>query len=80
MDRISFMKFLGFPEKLPDMNTIWHFRERLAKTGKDRLVFNNMDKIMAKMIRKGTMQDASFIESDRGEYGKPRGEDAKTRR
>jgi hypothetical protein len=24
------------------------------------------------------MQDASFIESDRGEYGKPRGEDAKT--
>ncbi len=80
MDRISFMKFLGFPEKLPDRNTIWYFRERLAKTGKDRLVFNNMDKIMAKRIRirKGTMQDASFIESDRGEYGKPRGENART--
>ncbi len=40
------------------------------------------DQIMAKRIRikKGTMQDASFIESDRGEYGKPRGEDANTRR
>jgi IS5 family transposase len=72
------MKFLGFPEKLPDRNTIWYFRERLAKTGKDRLVFNNMDKIMAKRIRKGTMQDASFIEVDRGEYGKPRGENART--
>ena len=37
---------------------------------------------MAKRIRvkPGTMQDASFIESDRGEYGKPRGKDAKTRR
>ena len=82
-DRISFMKFLGFPEKLPDRNTIWYFRERLSKTGKDRLVFNEIrDQIMAKRIRvrKGTMQDASFIESDRGENGKPRGKDAKTRR
>ena len=75
-DRISFMNFLGYPEKLPDRNTIWHFRERLSKTGKDRLVFNEIrDQIMAKRIRikRGTMQDASFIEADRGE-------DAKTRR
>ena len=27
-DRISFMNFLGYPEKLPDRNTIWHFREQ----------------------------------------------------
>ena len=82
-DRISFMNFLGYPDRLPDRNTIWYFRERLSKTGKDRLVFNEIrDQIMAKRIRvkPGTMQDASFIESDRGEYGKPRGKDAKTRR
>jgi len=82
-DRISFMNFLGYPEKLPDRNTIWYFRERLSKTGKDRLVFNAIrDQIMAKRIRikPGTIQDASFIESDRGEYGKQRGDDAKTRR
>ncbi|MDS0257005.1 IS5 family transposase [Thermoplasmatales archaeon AK] len=82
-DRISFMNFLGYPEKLPDRNTIWHFRERLSKTGKDRLVFNEIrEQIMAKRIRikKGTMQDASFIESNHGECGKPRGDDAKTRR
>ena len=24
-DRISFLNFLGYPEKLPDRNTIWHF-------------------------------------------------------
>ncbi|MCL4314232.1 MAG: transposase [Candidatus Thermoplasmatota archaeon] len=37
---------------------------------------------MAKRIRvkPGTIQDASFIEADRGEYGKPRGDDANTRR
>ena len=77
------MKFLGFPEKFPDRNTIWYFRERLSKTGKDHLVFNEIrDQIMAKRIRikKVTMQDASFIESDKGEYGKPRGEDANIRR
>ena len=82
-DRISFLNFLGYPEKLPDRNTIWYFRERLSKTGKDRLVFNEIkEQIMAKHIRikGGTMQDASFIESDREEYGKPRGDDAETRR
>ena len=66
-DRISFMKFFGYPEKLPDRNTIWYFRERLSKTGKDRLVFNEIrDQILAKRIRikKGTVQDASFIEED----------------
>ena len=24
-DRISFLNFLGYPEKLPDRNTIWYF-------------------------------------------------------
>ena len=82
-DRISFMNFLGYLGKLPDRNTIWYFKKRLSETGKDRLVFNEIrDQIMARKIsvRPGTMQDASFTESDRGEYGKPRGEDAKTRR
>ena len=37
---------------------------------------------MAKRIRikKGTMQDASFIEADKGEYGKPMEYDTKIRR
>ena len=32
-DRISLMKFLGFPESIPDSRTIWLFRERLKETG-----------------------------------------------
>ena len=35
-DRISFRKFPGFPAVIPDFTTVWYFRERLAKTGKDR--------------------------------------------
>ena len=51
-DRISLMNFLGYPEKLPDRNTIWYFRNRLSKTGKDRLVFNEIkEQIMAKQFR-----------------------------
>ena len=77
------MNFLGYPEKLPDRNTIWYLRERLSKTGKDRLVFNEIkEQIMAKHIRikRGTMQDASFIEADRGRIWKTRGDDTNTRR
>jgi len=38
-DRISFRKFLGFPEDIPDYSTVWYFRDRLAKTGKDRAIW-----------------------------------------
>ena len=45
--RISFLDFSIYPEKIPDRNTIWYFRERLSKTGNDRLVFNELgDQIM----------------------------------
>ncbi len=74
---------MGYPEKLADRNTIWYFREKLSKTGKDRLLFNEIrDQIIAIRIRikKGTMQDASFIGADREEYGKPRGNDANVKR
>ena len=67
---MSFLNFIGYTEKLPNRNTIWYFRERLSKTGKDRLVFNEIrDQIMEKHIRiwKDTMQDSLFIDSDRGE-------------
>jgi IS5 family transposase len=76
-------ELLREPDKFPYRNTIWYFRERLSKTGKDRLVLNETkDQIMAKRIRikKGTIQGASFIESYRNEHGDPRDKDANTRR
>lgn len=84
-DRISFMKFLGFPEKIPDQTTVWYFRERLAKTGKDQAIWQELQRqldVKKLMIRKGTIQDATFITADPGHAtaDTPRGDDAKTRR
>ena len=35
-DRMSFRKFLGFPESIPDYSTLWKFKERMIRTGKDK--------------------------------------------
>lgn len=82
-DRISFMGFLGFPDPIPDSRTVWLFRDRMEKTGKEKLVWNELQRQLdAKglKVRKGTIQDATFIEADPGSSKKPRGEEAKTRR
>ena len=82
-EMISFRKFLKYPDKLSDQNKIWYSHERLSKTGKYNPIFNEIkDQIMAKRIRikKVIMQDAYVIEAEMGEYRRPRGDDAKTRR
>jgi len=38
------MNFLGFPEDIPDFTTVWYFRERLAKTGKDRAIWTELQR------------------------------------
>jgi len=43
-DRISFRKFLGFPETIPDYTTVWQFRERLSETGKDRAIWAELQR------------------------------------
>jgi len=43
-DRISFMSFLGFPDPFPDSRTIWLFRERMAKTEKDKFVWAELQR------------------------------------
>ena len=68
-DRISFMSFLGFPNPFPDSRTIWLFRERMAKTDKDRLVWAELQRqldAMGLQVKRGTIQDATFIEADQG--------------
>jgi IS5 family transposase len=84
-DRISFMEFLGFPDPFPDSRTIWLFKERIAETGKKEMVWAELQRQMDAMglqVKRGTIQDATFIEADPGapEKKKPRGEGAKSRR
>ncbi len=72
-DRISFMNFLGYPDSVPDSRTIWLFRERLSSTGKDKKIWDMIWKQFESRgitVKKGVVQDASFIETDPGKHGK----------
>ena len=84
-DRFSFRVFLGTTEVIPDYTTVWLFRERLIKNGKLEAVweeFLNQLKAKGYEVKKGVIQDATFITSDPGHAKSdvPRGEEAKTRR
>ena len=84
-DKISFLKFLGFPEKIPDQSTIWYFRERLIQHKKLDLIWEELrrqENDLGLKIKKGTIQDATFITADPGHApaDKPRGDQARTRR
>jgi len=41
-DRISFCKFLGFPESIPDYSTVW--RERLIEIGRDKETWKELQR------------------------------------
>lgn len=83
-DRLSFMKFLAFPETIPDSTTIWLFRERLIEKGRLESIWQELQRQLdAKglTVKEGTIQDATVITSDPGRSGnKPRGDQARTRR
>jgi len=83
-DRISFQKFLGFPEIIPDRSTVWAFRERLNETGKDEKIWEELQRQMDSKglkVKEGVIQDATFITADPGhqKVDEPRGPEAKTR-
>ena len=84
-DRVSFRHFLGYPEIIPDRSTIWFFRERLKCSDTLDLVWSELQHQFDNLgyaIKRGVMQDASFISADPGhaKKDKPRGKDAMTRR
>jgi IS5 family transposase len=82
-DRLSFQRFLGYPEETPDSTTVWQFRERLMNTSRDRLVWEELQRQLEERglrVRKGVAQDATFITADPGRTSKPRGDMARTRR
>ena len=84
-DRISFQKFLGFPEIIPDRSTVWAFRERLKETGKDEKIWEELQRQIDSKglkVKEGVIQDATFITADPGhqKVDEPRGPQAKTRR
>lgn len=82
-DSISFMAFLDFPDPFPDSRTIWLFKQRIAESGKDELIWSELQRQLGAtglQIKRGTIQDATFIEADTDSSNKSRGKDDKTRR
>ncbi|BAB60578.1 hypothetical protein [Thermoplasma volcanium GSS1] len=67
--RVSFMNFLNYPDSVPDSRAIWLFRERLSSTGKDKMIWEPFES-EGITVKKGVVQDASFIESDPGKHGR----------
>ncbi|MEM3499002.1 MAG: transposase [Conexivisphaerales archaeon] len=43
-DRISFMNFLDYPDLLPDSKTILFFREGLSRTGRDNIIWKELQR------------------------------------
>ena len=68
-DRISFQRFLGFPNIIPDYSTVWYFREELSKDEKAEKVWEEVKRKIKEngiLMGKGVIQDATFIHADPG--------------
>lgn len=68
-DRLSFRNFLDFPKSIPDFSTIWKIRERLKDAGIERQIWDELQKQLddkGYTVKKGVIQDATFVEADLG--------------
>ena len=68
-DRFSFQEFLGFPNNIPDFTTIWGFREELLKLGVEDKIFDEFLRQIRTFdyeVKKGKIQDATFIQAPNG--------------
>ena len=85
-DRLSFQQFLDYPKSIPDYSTIWRFREELSEEDILDKIWNELQNQIEEKnleVRKGVIQDASFITADPGKQKKssaPRGRNAETSR
>jgi transposase, IS5 family len=63
-DRLSFMRFLGFGDTVPDATTVWLFREALSKAGLVKALFERFNRHLdAKgyIARGGLIIDATIV-------------------
>ena len=85
-DRVSFRSFLDFPKSIPDYSTVWRFRDELAEDDIIEKIWVELQRQIEEKnisVKKGSIQDASFIHADPGKQKKadePRGREAKTSR
>ncbi|MGB3907530.1 MAG: hypothetical protein WBL02_03745 [Methanomethylovorans sp.] len=66
---MSFRKFLGFPEYIPDGKTVSAFRGRLRADNLEEEIWDELQKQLDAIgldVENGTMQDATFTYSASG--------------
>ena len=83
--RISLRHFLGFHATIPDRSTIWVFKNRIVDAGMIDGRWSDLQQQLdarGLTIRRGVIQDATFIAGDPGHAraDTPRGDQARTRR
>lgn len=69
-NRASFRIFLGMniASDVPDRNTIWKFRERLANKGLTESLFEEFNAFLSNkglIVKRGTIIDATFVDAPR---------------
>lgn len=85
-DRISFQKFLAFPNVIPDYSTVWLFREYLSQENLTDRVWDELKRQMKEKgitFSEGKVQDATFIVAPPGKTNsgmENRGRDSPTTR
>ncbi|MBK7709263.1 MAG: IS5 family transposase [Acidobacteria bacterium] len=84
-DRLSFQQFvgLGYDEEIPDFTTFWKFKEKLVKAGLMQKIF---EQILSQIdergliLKRGTIIDATLIQSANRPMTKEKREKAKESR
>lgn len=65
LDRLSFRRFVGCHEnQVPDAKTIWLYRDRLTKSGKEIALFHQFYQSLSKeglIAHQGQIVDAIFV-------------------
>lgn len=69
-DRLSFRRFVGleFSHRVPDSNTIWNFKQKLAENDNARKLFDRFYQVLQEknvIVNEGKIVDASFHEVPR---------------
>jgi len=69
IDRLSFQKFVGinFDQEIPDFTTLWYFKEALIQHKLMDRIFSSINhqlELHGLILKKGTIADATIIESD----------------
>jgi transposase, IS5 family len=84
IDRLSFQKFVGinFDQEIPDFTTLWYFKEALLQHQLMDRIFSSINhqlELNGLILKKGTIADATIIESESRPLSKQKREELESK-